>query len=63
MIMNIFNVLRKVDIVFKKGVTDIIFIGITISKIIILEGKTNFKGIFVKFMLTNMASEGGTDFI
>ena len=49
------NVLRKVDIVFKKGVMDIIFIGITISKIIILEGKTNFKGIFVKFMLTNMA--------
>ena len=42
MIMKIFNVLRKVDIVFKTVVTTITFVGIIISKIIMFEDKKKF---------------------
>ena len=54
-IMNIFNVLRKVDIVFNTVVINITFVGIIILKISMFEGKMNFKGILVKFLLMNIA--------
>ena len=53
--MNIFNVLRKFDVVFKNVVTYITSVGITISKISMFEGRMNFKGILVKFLFTNIA--------
>ena len=54
-IINIFNVLRKVDIVFNTVVINITFLGIIILKISMFEGKMNFKGILVKFLLMNIA--------
>ena len=54
-IINIFNVLRKVDIVFNTVVINITFVGIIILKISMFEGKMNFKGILVKFLLMNIA--------
>ena len=54
-IMNIFNMLRKVDIVLKTVVTNITFVRIIISKIIMFKGKMNFMDILVKFLLINIA--------
>ena len=55
MIMQIFNMLRKVDIVLKTVVTNITFVRIIISKIIMFKGKMNFMDILVKFLLINIA--------
>ena len=47
--------LRKVDIVLKTVVTNITFVRIIISKIIMFKGKMNFMDILVKFLLINIA--------